>query len=555
MNLLCAALLAIGCAACGDDKNEPAPVWGDGITVKSEVALAGATPQTLNIKASTTPSVTTDAAWLHIGEVKAGAAGIYSVELSADANTTAEARTADVSITAGQDKATVKVTQMPGDAVQISAVEPSAELDPLGGTIVVKYLSTAEPTVSLPAWMKKVEGRAFSEGTLTLSYSRNVSVPREGEIVLSLGNSVSASVTVSQQVAPVQEINGLTAMELASMMYAGINIGNTMECPGSEGAWSMPVNEQYVAALAEMGFNAVRIPCAWDSHATDGVIDPAWLARVDEVVGWVIGHDMFAILNIHWDGGWLENNLKNGWNADIDKKQHDYWTQIANQLNHYDEHLLLAAMNEPDGPGQVGTEAIMKYQKTMLDAVRSTGGYNATRVLVMQVPCTNIDEGCKGIYQMPEDVIADRLMVEAHFYDPYQFNMMQEDADWGKTWWYWGEENFVAGSDRNANHSAADIRTQMQKMKTHFVDKGYPAIIGEYCVCEDRSSQKGVDKEKHQASLRDWNQVVTREAKNAGCVPFFWETGGDINRRDGSVRRSYQLDGLFAGAAEGHYPF
>lgn len=95
----------------------------------------------------------------------------------------------------------------------------------------------------------------------------------------------------------------------------------------------------------------------------------------------------------------------------------------------------------------------------------------------------------------------------------------------------------------------------MQKMKTAYVDKGIPAIIGEYCVCVDRSNVSGVDKAKHQASQKLWNRAVTREAKNAGCVPFFWEVGTDISRRDGSVIRSYQLDGVLEGAQEGVYPF
>ncbi|MDE6109638.1 MAG: glycoside hydrolase family 5 protein, partial [Muribaculaceae bacterium] len=410
---------------------------------------------------------------------------------------------------------------------------------------------------TLPEWIGFVE-LDETAGVLKLKYGPNVGQPRTGEITLAVGKTISDAVSVSQATVELPADMGSTAKQLAAKMYAGINIGNTLECPGQEGAWTMPVNETYVRALAEMGFNAVRIPCAWDSHVSDAstnTIDPAWLARVDEVVSWVIANGMYAVLNIHWDGGWLENHLNDGWNAAIDKKQRDYWKQIAVQLNHFDEHLLLAAMNEPDGSTNAGVDAIMKYQQAMLDVGRATGGNNATRVLVMQVPQTNIDRGCEGSYQLPEDLVADRLMVEAHFYDPYQYNMMQEDANWGKVWWYWGEGNLVDGSDRNAQHTAADIRTQMQKMKTHYVDRGVPAIIGEYCVCEDRSSQAGIDKAKHQAGMHDWNLVTTREAKNAGCVPFFWETGGDINRRDGSVRRSYQLDGVLKGAAEGKYPF
>ncbi|MDE6287091.1 MAG: cellulase family glycosylhydrolase, partial [Muribaculaceae bacterium] len=183
-------------------------------------------------------------------------------------------------------------------------------------------------------------------------------------------------------------------------------------------------------------------------------------------------------------------------------------------------------------------------------------GKNLDRVLVMSVPNTNIEIGAAGYFHMPVDVVPDRMMVEAHYYGPYQFNMMEEDASWGKAWWYWGADNHVAGSDRNSTWGEESyVYDQMQLMKTNFVDKCYPGMIGEYCVCEDRSSQAGIDKTKHQASLHDWNLVVTREAKNAGCVPFFWETGGDINRRDGSVRRSYQLDGVLKGAAEGKYPF
>ena len=553
-HLLLALAVAAGFASCSDDKDEPAPAWGDGITVKSEMALAGKTPQTLNIKAPAAPTLTTDATWLHFGDVKSLPASIYAVEIHGDINPSGEARQAIVSITSGTHKAEVKVTQHAGDAVEILSVEPSTVLNPAGGTITIKYLATAEPSATMPDWMTRVHGRA-----LTINYTANLSgAPREVEVTLSVTKTATATVTLTQAPKDLPQDMGSTAAQLASRMYAGINIGNTMECPGKEGDWSMPVNETYVAALAAMGFNAVRIPCAWDSHVSDAAInaiDPAWLDRVDEVVGWVIGNGMYAIVNIHWDGGWLENTCKDGYDASVDQKQRDYWTQIANKLNHYDEHLLLAAMNEPNHSDDNSTDAIMAYQQTMLDAVRATGGNNATRVLVMQVPNTNIDLGTAGYYHLPTDVVEDRMMVEAHYYDTYQFNMMEKDENWGKMHYYWGAENLVAGSDRNSPHTEADVRTQMQKMKTAYVDKGIPAIIGEYCVCVDRSNVDGVDKAKHQASQKLWNRVVTREAKNAGCVPFFWEVGTDISRRDGSVIRSYQLDGVLEGAQEGVYPF
>ena len=556
--------------SCSEDKPEvDNSGWGSsGLPGKDEVLITTSPP--LTITAASSPTLPGDADWLRIGEVKNLTTGIYSTELTAEPNVTGDTRVAKITVTAGKETATVTVTQVSGDVVEVRSIDPQGDLNPDGGTLSIRYAATGTPATNLPEWISVADTRSLDEGTLTLSYRpNNTGKEREGIIVLAVGKAVT-NVTVRQGARAAAAISGRTAKEIASDMYAGINIGNTMECPGKEGAWSMPVNETYVAALAAMGFNAVRIPCAWDSHASDGVIDAAWLDRVDEVVGYVVGNGMYAILNIHWDGGWLENSLKyDGYLESVDSKQRAYWTQIAEKLNHYDQRVLFAAMNEPNvGDGKkdyegkqtvaknVSIDAIMRYQKTMLDAVRSTGGNNLDRVLVMQVPETNIETGTEGYFHMPDDAVADRLMVEAHFYAPYNFNMMEKDESWGKYFWYWGKENHVEGSDRNSTWGEEDyVKAQFQMMKKHFIDKGIPGITGEYCVCANRENDPGVDKDKWKASARLWNKVVTEESKNAGMVPFFWETGGDINRADGSVIRSFQLDGVLEGASQGKYPF
>lgn len=373
----------------------------------------------------------------------------------------------------------------------------------------------------------------------------------------------SANMVERRKVRAETSMNGKTAKEIASDMYAGVNIGNTMECPNGEGDWTMPINKTYIAALADMGFDALRIPCSWDVHATDGVIDPAWLDRVDEVVGWVIDNGMYALLNTHWDNGWIEGDpCKNGYDAAVDAKFGSYWTQIANKLNHYDQRLIFLAMNEPPvdetskETKERSIDAIMKYEQTMLDAVRATGGNNLDRVIVMSVPNTNIELGIEGYYHLPKDVVDDRLMVEAHFYGPYNFNMMEKDESWGKYAWYWGKENHVEGSDRNSTWGEEDwVRDQFRLMKEHFTDKGIPGITGEYSVIANRENDPGIDKEKWRDSVRLWNKVVTMESKNSGMVPFYWEIGQDIDRSNGKVLNPLQLDGFFDGAAEGKYPY
>lgn len=397
--------------------------------------------------------------------------------------------------------------------------------------------------------------------------------PRSARVSV-FANNVARGFTLTQPTnAPTvpaeTPIADITAKQIASQMYAGVNIGNTLEAPDGEGSWTRPVTIDYIRGLKAAGFNAVRIPCAWNSHI-DGktkkekaknIIKADWLDRIDQVVEWVVGEGMYAIVNIHWDGGWLENNLEGGYDEDIDKKQHDFWTQIAKKLNHFDEHLLFAGMNEPGMDGTISdtaVDAIIKYQQTFVDAVRATGGNNASRCLIAQGPQTNIDETVKGRYHLPVDIIEDRMLVEVHNYDPSDFTIMEKDGQWAATVkLYWGADNFVAGSDRNCTWADEKyIDGQYKKMHDTFVANGIPVIVGEYSsAVRNASDFPGMDVEKHQKSRAAWNECMTRSAKNHGCVPFYWETGGDIDRTTGNVINQYAIDGIMSGASTGVYPF
>ena len=63
------------------------------------------------------------------------------------------------------------------------------------------------------------------------------------------------------------------AVEIYPKMGLGYNIGNTMEVPGNQGGptgWGNPFPDAaYVKAIKDAGFNTVRIPCAWDTHASN----------------------------------------------------------------------------------------------------------------------------------------------------------------------------------------------------------------------------------------------------------------------------------------------
>lgn len=440
----------------------------------------------------------------------------------------------------------------------------------------VDITASVRPTVSADAsWIVVGSPVAGENNTYKLNFTiepnedanGNAQAPRSATIAISAFNS-ARYIKVSQEgVANDYNINygdlpmQSSAAEIAAKMGVGVNIGNTLEATGGENAWGNPnINSQYIAGLKALGFSSVRIPCNWVNHyavekdimGNDSVtttIDPNWIACVKEVVSYCVDNDMYAVLNDHWDTGWIENTIETGYHSSLAEQLADLWTQIGDAFNAFDEHLVFAGMNEPGTDGQItpGLEAITKYEQAFINAVRATGGNNATRTLVVQGPQTNIDASCADSYVLPVDPVADRLMFEVHFYDPYQFTIMDKDADWGKIWWYWGDANLVAGSDRNSGEygNEAYVAAQFKKVHDKFVANGIPVIVGEYAT--SIRTDEGIDKAKHEASRAYWNEVVTREALKNGCVPFYWETGGDINRTNGTAINAYAIDGIMRG--------
>lgn len=392
----------------------------------------------------------------------------------------------------------------------------------------------------------------------------------------------------------------LTAGELAHYMAPGWNLGNTLEAGsntnnftnnggvGAETAWQgTRTTREFISFIKQRGFNSVRLPVSWVmGHITDRssmTIDKAWIARVKEIVDYCMEANLYVVLNDHWDGGWLEyDGFTTGTDVAAKKDQlRKLWTNIANAFKDYDQRLLFAGFNEP-GVGGASPEAsgnlmfdqnkendklvgfvsrLQEYEQVFIDAVRATGGNNANRVLVVQGPLTNFGRTNKYFDITKLTDSADkRLMLEVHHYAPFQFCGMSEDADWGKVWYYWaGHAPKRASTTRvvpDANRVA--IQTAMQEMKTNFVDKGYPIILGEYgCNHRTISPTEGTQA-KHDESVKYWYSFSTQYAYEAGMIPFTWDTNNlgrpnmtIFNRSAVSINDATVYDGIFDGDKSG----
>lgn len=358
------------------------------------------------------------------------------------------------------------------------------------------------------------------------------------------------------------------AASLATEMKLGWNIGNTMEVTRSDGEadetyWGNPqITQTLIDSVKAAGFNVIRIPCAWSEHADAStyVISSTWMARVKEVVDYCIKDSMFVILNAHWDNGWLQDSIGTSVNSTITARQKSYWTQIATEFKDYDRHLLFAGANEPAVTTSAQMTVLLSYYQTFVDAVRAVGGNNATRTLIVQGPVTDIEKTYNLMNTLPTDTQTGYMMVEIHDYTPYQFTMMTADASWGNQFYYWGT-GLHSSTDTDHNPTWGEetyIDSLFNLMKTKFVSKGYPVVIGEFGA-SIRTNLSGSVFTLHLTSVAHFDGYAARSGLARGLIPVYWDNGvystssqGDnykiIDRSNGAVTQQQIVDSLLAGA-------
>ena len=563
LSFLIMAFAMISFSACS---NEDTIGGGEGLSKdfvvsRSDMAFTKNGGETdLYVKAAQVPTVSSDAAWLAITPVAGSSSVTHHFLIKAESNTANDDRSATITVAAGSDTKTITVSQNSTEGLLITSSK-NVNVGAAGGQVSVTLKANASYSqVISNDWISEVTSRAnMVEYTRNYSVAANISNARTATIsytmVVNDSTSITEAIAINQKAGATDADMSKTAMDVAALMYPGWNLGNTLEAGnsannwknagiGSETAWqSAKTTQQLIDLVKASGFKSVRIPCAWVmGHITDAeacTIDADWLARVHEVVDYCIKNDLYVIINQHWDGGWIEHDgLTAATDVDATKaKLTKIWTQIANSFKTYDERLIFAGMNEPgvgggDANALLGTaemaNRIAEYEQTFIEAVRATGGNNAKRVLVVQGPNTNIDNTVAHNYMDKiHDSATDRLMVEVHFYDPYQFTDLGEDKDWGKYYLYWGKNNKGGDADRTADakYNEDYVEAQMKKMKTNFFDKGYPVLIGEFGANQRTAIGKDA---VHDASVKDYYKAVVTSAINNGCVPVAWDTNAGL---------------------------
>jgi len=338
------------------------------------------------------------------------------------------------------------------------------------------------------------------------------------------------------------DIRSLTSLELAREMIPGWNVGNSLEAIGGETAWGNPkITQRLIDSVQAAGFKAVRIPVAWSRFSVDSTftIQDTWLDRVEEVVNYVLSDGMYAIINEHWDNGWIQPTYADS--AYVIRRLSAMWKQIAIRFRDYGDYLLFAGTNEVMKENNWGAPTVEyytvqnRYNQVFVNTVRATGGRNYYRHLVVQGFNTNINYTV-SYFKTPKDPTPNRLMVEVHYYDPYNFTINESSSitQWGQY-----------ATDPTRTETWANetwVNTQFNKMKTNFIDKGYPVILGEYGAMSRLNLGSDELNAEHAEFRRYYINYVTYALALYGLVPFYWDNGytgdhgmGIFNRSTGAL--------------------
>ena len=322
-----------------------------------------------------------------------------------------------------------------------------------------------------------------------------------------------------------EKMGSLDARTAAGLMTPGINIGNTFDSvAGWETGWGSPlITKGFIQSLARTGFKSVRLPVAWDTFSDKGRITSKEFNRIDEIVNCILEAGMFCVVNIHWDGGWIDSDVKEKYpdtyhtfSKDAEKKFRSYWEHIARHFAGKNEKLLFEALNEETDFSNEGSEekafaTLTRVNQLFIDTVRRTGGNNAQRLLIVTGYNTNFEKTSGPDYRLPRDTVPGRMFVSVHYYAPWTFVGLSSDASWGKMKPIWGSDDDV----KQLNDSFDKLNDFCRRTHT-------PAYIGEFSMC----SKKDKD------SSRMWTDSVYQAALKRKMVPVLWDTGGAVSRKE-----------------------
>jgi endoglucanase len=234
---------------------------------------------------------------------------------------------------------------------------------------------------------------------------------------------------------------------------------------------------------------------------------------------------MYVILNIHHED-WIRERFPTD-SAECMKKYTRIWEQISARFKDYDDYLMFESMNEEgqwndvwyiwgDNANDQGAKArayglLNAINQKFADIVRESGGNNEVRHLLLAGYDTNIDRTSDPMFKIPTEC-ANRCAVSVHYYDPFSFT----HSDGSGSFDGWANPPLMEwGTDAHIS----SLNTEMNKLKTNFVNKNIPVIVGEYGYATNNKSTWV----RQQSEIRKYTLAVTKAIYERDMLGVLWD--------------------------------
>lgn len=318
------------------------------------------------------------------------------------------------------------------------------------------------------------------------------------------------------------EMRNISSWELVKEMQTGWNLGNTFDSESrgmnAEIRWgNQRTTFSMIQAVAEAGFDSVRIPITWQQHLGDSpyyIICEEWLDRIEEVVGYVLATGMFCIINLHHEN-WIISTPEHEQQTTV--KFIALWEQLSERFRDYNEKLIFEGINEPrtigcmfewEGGSSEDRQVVNRLNQVFIDTVRASGGRNELRHLMIPSYAASA-EGVAMSYladAFPQD--DDKIIASIHAYTPYAFTLISG---------YQGIEQWCP-----VTHEPY-VDLLFERLQRHFLDRYIPVILGE-TGARDRNGNLG--------DRVAWTRYYFGSARDLGIPAFWWDNGSILHQNE-----------------------
>jgi endoglucanase len=278
------------------------------------------------------------------------------------------------------------------------------------------------------------------------------------------------------------------------LLGRGMNLGNALEAP-KEGEWGVTLEADFFQKIKDAGFNSVRIPIRWSTHAGKDApyeIEAEFFKRIDWAVEQALARDLVAIVNVHH----FDEIYK-------DPAAHlprllGLWKQIASHYKDRSDRVFFEILNEPND--KLTDEGWQEMFPPLLATIRET---NPKRMVIIGPSHWNSLDHLEKL-NLPEK---DRnLIATFHYYSPFQFT--HQGAPWAQ-----GADKWKGTTWKGTSKEKEALTKDFDKAAAWAKKNNRPLFLGEF----------GAYSAADMDSRAIWTRAIAREAEKNGFSWAYWE--------------------------------